>query len=117
MDELYLIAHKVRSEPAFDIAEMVQCPCTMGEGCMDCDSEGIYWIIPTSGHRAYPYWSCKIDNMLVYHNNQLINIHHIPSMPPAFPDHYPCNPTRTDPTSGKSLLAKLGLVKKVERRL
>lgn len=45
--ELYLIAHKVRGEPAFDIAYKLQ----IG------DEEG--WIIPTSGHRAYPYrfWS------------------------------------------------------------
>ena len=41
--ELYLIAHRVRGEPAFDIAQRSQ----IG------DEEG--WIIPTSGHRAYPY--------------------------------------------------------------
>lgn len=43
LPELYLIAHKVRGEPAFDIAHRLQ----IG------DEEG--WIIPTSGHRAYPY--------------------------------------------------------------
>ena len=42
MNELYLILHKVRGEPAFDIAQKIQIG---GE-------EG--WIIPTSGHRAYP---------------------------------------------------------------
>lgn len=39
---LYLIAHKVRGELAFDVAE----PMEM--------ADGLWWIIPTSGHRAYP---------------------------------------------------------------
>ena len=43
MTGLYLILHKVRGEPAFDIAEKI----TIGK------EEG--WIIPTSGHRAYPF--------------------------------------------------------------
>lgn len=41
-DEPYLILHKVRGEPAFDIAIQLK----IG------DEDG--WIIPTSGHRAYP---------------------------------------------------------------
>jgi hypothetical protein len=45
MTEPYLIAHVVRGQPAFDIAERIQ----IG------DEEG--WIIPTSGHRAYPLWA------------------------------------------------------------
>lgn len=44
MTELFLIAHKVRGEPAFDVAERLQIGDELG------------WIIPTSGHRAYPYW-------------------------------------------------------------
>jgi hypothetical protein len=48
MSELYLILHKVRGEPAFDIAQRMD---------VDGDDEP-WWIIPTSGHRAYPikYW-------------------------------------------------------------
>jgi hypothetical protein len=42
MTDLYLILHKVRGEPAFDIAEKIM----IGE------EDG--WIIPTSGHRAFP---------------------------------------------------------------
>ena|SRR5215469_14991909 len=42
MSELYLILHKVRGEPAFDIAQKM----------MVGNEEG--WVIPTSGHRAYP---------------------------------------------------------------
>lgn len=43
MSELYLILHKVRGEPAFDIAQKLQI------------GEVVGWIIPTSGHRATPY--------------------------------------------------------------
>lgn len=47
--DLYLIAHKVRGEPAFDIAERIQIGAEEG------------WIIPTSGHRAYPYGWTRLD--------------------------------------------------------
>lgn len=39
---LYLIHHKVRGTPTFDVAEKIQIGTEVG------------WIIPTSGHRAYP---------------------------------------------------------------
>lgn len=71
MSELYLIAHKVRGEPAFDVATQMECPLCHGAGtdtiaaseqvitCHECDSLGYWWIILTSGHRAYPimHWS------------------------------------------------------------
>jgi len=61
MTELFLIAHKVSGEAAFDVATKMECPVcrdgTLNErGCAECDEEGYWWIIPTSGHRAYPYW-------------------------------------------------------------
>jgi hypothetical protein len=43
----WLIAHKVRGEIALDIASQIQ---------VDGYDEP-WWIIPTSGHRAYPFWS------------------------------------------------------------
>ena len=61
MSKLYLIAHKVRGEPAFDIA------IKMGD----------WWIIPTSGHRAYPYWHCGFVPL------------ETGPMPADLPDHYP----------------------------
>jgi hypothetical protein len=42
--EPYLIAHKVRGAPALDIAVQMHV------------ADEVWWIIPTSGHRAYPYW-------------------------------------------------------------
>lgn len=49
---LCLIAHKVRGERAFDVAEP-----------LDVDGD-VWWIIPTSGHRAYPYWTCSLPSVL-----------------------------------------------------
>ena len=47
----YLIAHRVRGERAFDVAIQLQIGDELG------------WIIPTSGHRAYPYWSIGLDDL------------------------------------------------------
>lgn len=52
ISNLYLIAHKVRGETALDIAE----PMEM--------ADGTWWIIPTSGHRAYPYWTQRLATIL-----------------------------------------------------
>ena len=43
MDALYLIVHKVRGQVAIDVAQRV----VIGD-------EDV-WLIPTSGHRAYPF--------------------------------------------------------------
>jgi len=53
---LYLILHKVRGEPAFDIAQMCE---DMGT---ESDPEP-WWIIPTSGHRAYPWGWWKMEEL------------------------------------------------------
>ena len=64
MSDLYLILHKVRGEPAFDIAQNI----------MIGNEEG--WIIPTSGHRAYPYQRWSLDKQ--WHMG----------IPEDWPDHY-----------------------------
>lgn len=85
MNEPYLILHKVRGEPAFDIAERV------GE-----DSDGEIWIIPTSGHRAYPYEAMKLGEMEHRPTGWVptgewfdwvkeVKMNH------EWPDHYSCN--------------------------
>lgn len=77
IENLYLILHKVRGQPAFDIAER-------------CDELGTpvdpgpWWIIPTSGHRAYPYQSWPLTNLW-------LNREYVPTLvdiPAGFPDHY-----------------------------
>jgi hypothetical protein len=102
---LYLIAHKVRGEPAFDVAVRMECPECGGEityggergetieCCVECDSLGYWWIIPTSGHRAYPYWSKDLSELhgeIIEGWSGMI----LRTMPNNLPDHYT---TRADP--------------------
>ena len=69
MSELFLILHKVRGEPAFDVAQKI----------MIGDEEG--WIIPTSGHRAYPYHTMGPIS-------ELCPVAMVVDMPMNWPDHY-----------------------------
>lgn len=124
MTNLYLIAHKVRGEPAFDIAERLECSvCHADQAdvdfvvsakaeCHECESLGYWWIIPTSGHRAYPYWFWGLEaTELSGGTKTLLEIASETPMPPSLPDHYP---STTTPTFTGSLLAKLGLRKRAE---
>lgn len=72
--EPYLILHKVRGEPAFDIAINIG------------DETGDMWIIPTSGHRAYPYQVWPLYQ-LASANEQFV-LQECMSMPEDWPDHY-----------------------------
>jgi len=80
MNELYLILHKVRGEPAFDIAQKIE----IGQ------EEG--WIIPTSGHRAYPFKYWKLDDMADTSDMDMKRpydfINYDEQLPPDLPDHY-----------------------------
>jgi hypothetical protein len=84
MTDLFLIAHKVRGEAAFDVAQHMTCPkCNATDDhCTACDGVGHWWIIPTSGHRAYPYWDLLLNDLIdpVYHA--------LCEMPPDLRDHY-----------------------------
>src|SRR6266851_444962 len=142
MSEPYLIAHKVRGEPAFDIAERMVCPECGGEGkdisesialalgmepttengeiplsrrqaamqqrynrdlnqkrndrkwdglgCPECDHLGYWWIISTSGHRAYPWWNARlidIDDQYELSFNET-TLDGPGTMPLSIQDHY-----------------------------
>jgi len=128
MSDLYLIAHKVRGEPAFDVAVRMDCPLcredgsTVSWGCHECDQLGYWWIIPTSGHRAYPYHYWPWDELACDSRRNDSVFDPVPvqfgDMPPNLPDHYP---TRATPTT-TSLAARLGItprpqVVKITRRL
>ncbi|SRR6266702_7332524 len=86
MTDLYLIAHKVRGEPAFDIAEQMECPLCHGNGCFECNDCGYWWIVPTSGHRAYPFDDYPFDAIegLGLGFDEVVG----KTMPPGLPDHY-----------------------------
>lgn len=97
-ETLYLIAHKVRGQPAFDVA--VQ---------MEMDDE-VWWIVSTSGHRAYPYWHCSVNELFAYKN--------VGDPPADWPDHY-WQPGQTSDlvipeNVGHSLLERLGMTMKKE---
>lgn len=81
-DQLFLIAHKVRGEPAFDIAQHMTCPKCEGtdDHCSQCDGAGHWWIIPTSGHRAFPF-----ENWPLF---KIANITMPLEMPKGLRDHY-----------------------------
>lgn len=101
MINLYLIAHKVRGKPAFDAAQRMRCPicCVKQESfgpitCDECEaSDGWWWIIPTSGHRAYPYWQQALIDFPIYNDDLSSNM---PEMPANWPDHYAINDRPSD---------------------
>ncbi len=132
MSDLYLIAHRVRGEPAFDVAQRMECPhcgnmgalykLTWQHECEMCDGEGYWWIIPTSGHRAYPYWFQAIDDLISWVDQAPYggaDVHmlmdDVPPMPEGWPDHYPCN--RTADPSLTAVLAALSPPQSVRRRV
>lgn len=120
----YLIAHKVRGKPAFDVAKRMECPlCARGQrgsdgvmtDCDECDGLGYWWIVPTSGHRARPYWTCEIADLVDYSKYSTMQsgsapsiVEDLPTMPPSLPDHYSCN-AAPEPAKPSGLLKLLGL--------
>lgn len=98
----YLILHKVRGEPAFDIAEK----------CMIGDEEG--WVCSTSGHRAYPWQSWSLKDLADRYDN-ICGLFEKP-MPDDWPDHFPPKeePKPIDPSIISNLLHS---VVKIKRRM
>jgi hypothetical protein len=92
MSQLYLILHKVRGQPALDCAER-------------CDDMGTpsdpapWWIIPTSGHRAYPFKTYTMEEA----GNAMLD-----PIPDSWPDHYSNRKEATpQPTRNKSSIDDL----------
>ena len=73
-DDIYLILHKVAGETSFDIATPMEIP----------DRDGVMWIIPTSGHRAYPAMKWRLKNLLHENLEQLLG-----QKLEGLPDHFP----------------------------
>jgi hypothetical protein len=95
MTEPFLILHKVRGQPAFDIAIRMKCPlCADGVrdcdevmcDCGECQGSGYWWIIPTSGHRAYPSDYIQLDRLQT--NIGEIAVDHMDAQLDDLPDHY-----------------------------
>lgn len=123
MTDRWLIAHKVRGEAAFDVATQIECAeCATWQNrdqftyCSECNDLKYWWIIPTSGHRAYPWWSMEFYDIFTEHEFKDYGGCHCKSiqqsagdMPDDLPDHYT---TRAEPKAPKrNLLAEIGLAK------
>lgn len=81
---LYLILHKVRGQPAFDVAEQL-------EGSGTPSDPGPWWIVSTSGHRAYPFWFRPLHEAAFEMDDKEMAL----KMPLDLRDHYAIN----DPTT------------------
>lgn len=110
---LYLIAHKVRGEPAFDIARKAcpGAPCQPNCGLWDgevCRAEvEEWWEIPTSGHRAYPYKWQPVETLLT--EGSPVDFESWLTLPDDWPDHYSCNDRDHKPLpEGRSVRDILG---------
>ena len=119
LDNLYLIAHKVRGEPAFDIAERCACPICEGTGTRsfgareghDCDCDGgWWWMSRTWGWRAYPYQTWHLLELLAEARTEAR------PMPEDATDIFEQSDdarkmSGADLAEGQSLLLQLGLAK------
>jgi hypothetical protein len=107
----YLILHKVRGEAAYDIGEKLE-----GENLQED-----IWIIPTSGHRAYPFMTWNIDDLIDASDIDMNGNHPHPAsmdhhMPADWPDHYPMD-VGAVPKSDFNVMSVLsGLMPKLKRR-
>ena len=109
MSDLYLILHRVRGAPALDIASRCD---EMGTP----DDPGPWWIIPTSGHRAYPLRQVELYELAEFYEDEIswaYSAEMDSPFPPSWPDHYAPSTIEkltTKASSGaSSLLASLGL--------
>lgn len=119
MSELFLIAHRCRGEPTFDVAERMICPsCDVGESkvkddyCEECNDEGYWWILSTSGYRAHPWEYHLLSTIQFYGNNSMQRM--LNDMPLNALDCFPINSPSHKPSSDRSndLLARLNLIPK-----
>jgi hypothetical protein len=115
MTEQYLIAIKVRGEPAFEVAIKMECAICQGTAtiidrdmaisCSECEGDG-YWWMTHYGHRAHPYWHRDIE------------ANGIPPMPDDLPEHFQASAAPKGKGSGikgRDLLLKIGLLQNIPR--
>ena len=112
MSAPFLILHKVRGEPAFDVAE--RCEIDHEEA----------WIVSTSGHRAYPYHSWNLEDLVDTSDINENGFHDHPAQRAIGPefvelrDHYTVRAAPEDKSTivrrATGLLQVLGLAKTVK---
>ena len=92
IDGHWLILHKVRGNPSFDIAVPVS------------TSEEEVWVVASSGHRAYPYWKIELKDFVD------LFLADLPSeMPEDLPDHFEARPSKDEKLPSVDVLKLLGI--------
>jgi hypothetical protein len=107
----FLILHKVRGEPQFDVAERT----TIGY-------EDV-WVLCTCGHRAYPYrvwpmpaiWSCNIEDTDKHTRHKFHQLITETVVPPDWPDHYASKPEPKLKLNILEIVSKI--LPKIKRRI
>jgi len=98
MNDLYLILHKVRGEPAFDVAQRIEHSFANLVDANEPVRDHI-WIIPTSGHRAYPVWEYPLLDL--YSHPDVGSLSPLElwggELPPDIRDHYAASEPRAVP--------------------
>lgn len=94
MTDSFLILHRVRDAPAYDIAHRMRCPECAGDGCLECADLGYWWITSTYGHRAYPSFWGRISALNLDWD---ISISHLP-------DHFNSRTSKPAPVDLSKLL-------------
>jgi len=84
----------------------MECPECGGhnDDCDACEGEGYWWIIPTSGHRAYPWASKELHRCAM---EGFIN--DFGNMPSEARDHYAVVEAKEPKFNTRPLLRILGL--------
>lgn len=93
----HLILHKVRGEPAFDVAQELEV------------GNETWWIIPTSGHRAYPFQKWPVNELFALGGTEILSI------PEDWPDHYEIDKGTKTTFDMSALLSNL--IPKIKRRI
>jgi hypothetical protein len=108
----HLILHKVRGEPAFDVAEKLEHPGDLDD----------IWIIPTSGHRAYPFMTWNLDDLIDASDIDMNGNHPHPAsmdhhLPADWPDHYPMDVGEAPKATFNALAFVSSMLPKLRRRI
>lgn len=102
---LYLILHKVRGEPAYDVAYQIEVKAVAEH----------WWIIPTSGHRAYPLHWWKLEDLVDASDYpharpaDLVNYDGLGTDFDDLPDHYSVGEAPKEVFDTASIITALGI--------
>lgn len=95
-EPLFLIAHKVRGQLAFDVA--LQLTFDDGTPFGTPSDPGPWWLVPTSGHRAWPLSAVALDAPGIRQALEMNGM--LDGDLASVRDHYGAEQARTEPRFG-----------------